>query len=72
MEGCLDGALAVHDDRVELTLPHCIPVGRRDEVGRVLYVKSVSFCSTQNNLQCMCIVEFLLDVTFQIRVLAAE
>ena len=72
VEGCLDGAFVVHYYRIELAFPEGVPVGRRDEVGRMLYLEAIAFRTCQYDLQCLCVIKVFLDIALQVRVFAAE
>ena len=72
VERCLDGALAVDNDRVELAFPDGVPVGCRNQIRRMLDLESVAFQCAEIHLESLCVIKILLDVALQIRVLRTE
>ena len=72
VERGLDGALAVHHDRWELAFPDCVPVYCRHKVGGELHVESHTFEPAQKHFEGLGVVEVLLYVAFEERILHRE
>ena len=72
VERCLDRTPVVNDNRGELALPHGIPIDGRDERRVEVDCEVHSFEGAQYYLECLCVIQVLLYVTLEERVLAAE